>query len=65
MNIALNPEATAEKSRQKYCKTSGQFEPITLDTTFPEAARRRVTPVSAPGLLSKQQWKLWRDLLTP
>jgi hypothetical protein len=37
MNIALDPEATADKSRDP--KTGGQFEPATLDTAFPEAAR--------------------------
>src|SRR6476469_8391367 len=39
MNIALNPEATSEKSRETYRKTNGRFEVVTLDTTFPEAAR--------------------------
>jgi phasin len=39
MNIALNPEATADKSRETYRKTNGRFEAVTLDTTFPEAAR--------------------------
>jgi phasin len=39
MNIALNPETTADKSRETYRKTNGQFEAVTLDTTFPEAAR--------------------------
>jgi phasin len=39
MNIALNPEATADKSRETYSKTNGRFEAVTLDTTFPEAAR--------------------------
>jgi hypothetical protein len=36
MNIALNPETTAEKSRETYRKTSGQA--VTLDTAFPQAA---------------------------
>jgi hypothetical protein len=39
MSLALNPEATADKSRETYCKTSGQFEPITLDTAFPQTGR--------------------------
>jgi phasin len=39
MNIALNPEVTADKSDQTYRKTNGQFEAVTLDTVFPEAAR--------------------------
>ena len=39
MNIALNPEATADKSRETYRKTYGQFEVVTLDTAFPQAAR--------------------------
>ena len=36
MNIALNPEATAEKSRETYRKTHGQFEAVTL---IPREAR--------------------------
>ena len=39
MNIALNPEATADKSRETYRKTYDQFELVTLDTAFPQAAR--------------------------
>jgi phasin len=39
MNIALNPEVTADKSRETYHKTNGQFEAVTFDTMFPEAAR--------------------------
>ena len=39
MNITLNPEVTADKSRERYRKTNGQFEAVTLDTVFPEAAR--------------------------
>jgi phasin len=39
MNIALNPEVTADKSGQTYGKTNGQFEAVTLDTVFPQAAR--------------------------
>ena len=35
MNIALNPETTADKSCETYRKTIGQFEAV----TFPEAAR--------------------------
>ena len=38
MNIALNPEATADKSRETYRKTYDQFEVVTLDTAFPQAA---------------------------
>ena len=36
MNIALNPEASAEKSRETYRKTHGQFEAVTL---IPREAR--------------------------
>jgi len=39
MNIALNPEVTADKPGEKYRKTNGQLEALTLDTVFPEAAR--------------------------
>jgi phasin len=39
MNIALNPEVTADKSGKTHRKTNGQFEAVTLDTVFPEAAR--------------------------
>jgi phasin len=40
MNIALNPETTADKSRETYRKPNGQFEAaVTLDPAFPEAAR--------------------------
>jgi phasin len=35
MNIALNREATADKSRE----ANGQFETLTLDTAFSEAVR--------------------------
>jgi phasin len=35
MNIALNPEVTADKSRETYRETSGQFD----DTAFSGAAR--------------------------
>jgi len=38
VNIALNPEATDDKSREIYRKTSG-IEAVTLDTAFPQAAR--------------------------
>jgi hypothetical protein len=34
MNIALNPEATADKSRDTYRKSGGQFEAATLDAAF-------------------------------
>lgn len=34
MNIALNPEATADKSRETHRKTHGPFEAVTLDTAF-------------------------------
>ena len=40
MNIALNPEVTADKSRETCRKTNDQFEAVTLDTAFPEAARQ-------------------------
>jgi phasin len=39
MNIALNPEVTADKSGERYPKTNGQFEAVALDTVFPEATR--------------------------
>jgi len=39
MNIALNSEVTADKSRETYHKTNGQFETVTLEPVFPEAAR--------------------------
>src|SRR6478609_5595268 len=39
MNIALNREATADKSREVTGKTNGQFETLTLDTAFSEAVR--------------------------
>jgi len=39
MNIALNSEVTADKSLETYHKTNGQFEAVTVDTVFPEAAR--------------------------
>ena len=38
MNIALNSEATADKSRETYRKTYDQFEVVTL-AAFPQAAR--------------------------
>ena len=37
MNIALNREATADKSREATRKTNGQFE--TLDAAFSDAVR--------------------------
>jgi hypothetical protein len=39
MNIALNREATADKSREAYPKTNGQCEALTLDTAFSAAVR--------------------------
>ena len=39
MNIALNREATVDKSREATRKTNGQFEALTLDTAFSEAVR--------------------------
>ena len=39
MNIALNREATADKSREATRRTNGQFEALTLDTAFSEAVR--------------------------
>ena len=39
MNIALNREATADKSREATRKTNGQFEALTLDAAFSEAVR--------------------------
>jgi len=38
MNITLNSEVTVEGSGEKYHKTSGQSEAVTLDTIVPEAA---------------------------
>jgi phasin len=38
MNIALNPELTTDKISETYRKTRGQFEAVTLDTAFPQAA---------------------------
>jgi len=68
MNIALNPEVTADRSRETYRETSGQFD----DTAFTGAARELAQMTvaqtreaySAPRMLSKQQWTLWRDPLT-
>jgi phasin len=42
MNIALNREATADKSREVTRKTNGQSETLTLDTAFSEAVRELV-----------------------
>src|SRR5262245_15623633 len=39
MNIALNREATVDKSREAYPKINGQFEALTLDTAFSAAVR--------------------------
>jgi hypothetical protein len=39
MNIALNPEVTADKLRETYRKTNGQFEAVILDAEFPDVAR--------------------------
>ena len=39
MNINLNSKVTAEKPRETYHKTNGQFEGVTLDPVVPEAAR--------------------------
>jgi phasin len=39
MNESINPQAAAEKARDTYRKTTAQFEALTLDTAFPEAAR--------------------------
>ena len=39
MNIALNPEVTADKPRETYRKTNGQFEAVILDAEFPDVAR--------------------------
>jgi hypothetical protein len=35
----LNREATADKSRETYRKTSDRFEAVDLDTAVPQAAR--------------------------
>ena len=70
MNIALNSKVTADKSRETYRETSGQFD----DTAFSGAARelaqmsvaqtREAYKRSKTRMLSKQQWTLWRDPLT-
>jgi phasin len=39
MNMAHNPEVAADKARERYPKSNGQFEALTLDTAVPEAAR--------------------------
>jgi len=39
MNMARNPEVAADKARERYPKSNGQFEALTLDTAVPEAAR--------------------------
>jgi phasin len=39
MNDTSNPQVAAEKARDTYRKTTAQFEALTLDTAFPEAAR--------------------------
>jgi hypothetical protein len=38
MSIPLNPNPTAERSREKYYKINGRLE-VTLDIAFPEAPR--------------------------
>lgn len=38
MNIALNLESTTEKARETFREASGQFEAVTLDNAFPQAA---------------------------
>jgi phasin len=39
MNATPNPEVAADKERERYPKGNGQFEALTFDTAFPEAAR--------------------------
>jgi hypothetical protein len=39
MNDTFSPQVAAEKARERYPKGNGQFEALTLDTAFPEAAR--------------------------
>jgi hypothetical protein len=39
MNIALNREATADKSREAYPNSDDQFEALPLDAAFSEAVR--------------------------
>jgi hypothetical protein len=39
MNHTFSPQVAAEKARERYPKGNGQFEALTLDTAFPEAAR--------------------------
>jgi len=39
MNDTSNPQIAAEKARDTYRKTTAQFEALTRDTAFPEAAR--------------------------
>jgi phasin len=49
MNIALNPEAAADESRERYRETSGLFEAVTPDTAFPQAVRELTeTSVTQP-----------------
>ena len=72
MNIALNREATADKSREATRRTIDQFEALTLDAAFSAAVRelaeksvdRTREAYDRARILSKQQWTLWRDLLT-
>lgn len=39
MNPSYNPEVAADKARETYGKSNGQFRALTVDTAFPEAAR--------------------------
>lgn len=39
MNDTFSPQVAAEKARERYPKGNGQFEALTLDKAFPEAAR--------------------------
>jgi phasin len=39
MNDTSNPQIAVEKARERHTKGNGQFETLTLDTAFPEAAR--------------------------
>jgi hypothetical protein len=70
MNIALNREATADKSREVTRKTNGQFETLTLDTAFSEAVRElaeksvdQTREAYDRAKDSLEARTLWRDLL--
>ena len=49
MNATPNPEVATDKARERYPKGNGQFEALTLDTAFPEAARAFAEKTVAQG----------------